>query len=29
MLFASGIRIPLASSQHNLHDIYLLLCIQY
>ena len=26
---ASGIRIPLASSQHNLYDIYLLLCIQY
>ena len=22
-------RIPLASSQHNLYDIYLLLCIQY
>ena len=32
-LFASGIRmssilIPLASSQHNLYDIYLLLCVQ-
>jgi len=37
VMFASGIRmemdisflIPLASSQHNLYDIYLLLCIQY
>jgi hypothetical protein len=35
-LLASGIRmelssipIPIASSQHNLYDIYLLLCIQY
>jgi hypothetical protein len=28
-LLASGIRIPLASSQHNLYHIYLLLCIQY
>jgi len=26
---ASGIRIPLASSQHNLYDIHLLLCIKY
>jgi len=25
----SFILIPLASSQHNLYDIYLLLCIQY
>jgi len=24
-----GILIPLASSQHNLYDIYLLLCVQY
>jgi len=31
MLLGSGIRIliPLASSQQNLYDIYLLLCIQY
>jgi len=27
-LLASGILIPLASSQHNLYDINLLLCIQ-
>jgi len=30
--FASGIAvelIPLTSSQHNLYDIYLLLCVQY
>jgi len=26
---ATGILIPLASSHHNLYDIYLLLCIQY
>jgi len=25
----SSILIPLTSSQENLHDIYLLLCIQY
>ena len=30
LLAGSGrILIPLASSQHNLYDIYLLLCIQY
>jgi len=36
VLLASGVRmelssilIPLESSQHNLYDIYLLLCIQY
>ena len=28
-LSASGIRIPLADSEHNQHDKYLLLCIQY
>ena len=31
-MFRTGflsILIPLASSQHNLYDIYLLLCIQY
>ena len=28
-LLASGIRIPLASSQHNLYDTNLLLCVQY
>jgi hypothetical protein len=28
-IFPKGIRIPLASSQHNLYDIYLLMCIQY
>jgi len=26
---ASGILMPLANSQQNLYDIYLLLCIQY
>ena len=26
--YARGILIPLASSQHNLYDIYLLLCVQ-
>jgi len=25
----SSILIPLASSQHNMYDLYLLLCIQY
>jgi hypothetical protein len=29
MLSASEIRILLADSQHNLYDIYPLLCIQY
>jgi len=28
-LVTSSILIPLASSQQNLYDIYLLLCIQY
>jgi hypothetical protein len=28
-MFGIGILIPLASSQYNLNDIYLLLCIQY
>jgi len=28
-IISSGILIPLASSQNNLYDIYLLLCIQY
>ena len=27
-MLASGIRIPLASSQHNMYDIHLLLCLQ-
>ena len=28
-MFGIGILVPLASIQHNLYDIYLLLCIQY
>jgi hypothetical protein len=28
-IFGIGILIPLANSQYNLYDIYLLLCIQY
>jgi hypothetical protein len=28
-MFGSGILIPPASSQYNLYDIYLLLCVQY